>query len=90
MNRNVEGTIARLINTVPIKVVLITDGYALHFSWHRRNFCRRFEATEARILRVVLSGFYDMALVIARAFLEFDGEDIDKGGRSGATTTLST
>ncbi|CAM9346049.1 unnamed protein product, partial [Ascophyllum nodosum] len=32
----------------------------------------RFEATEARILRVVLSGFYDMALVVTRTFLEFD------------------
>ncbi|CAM9855293.1 unnamed protein product [Pylaiella littoralis] len=32
----------------------------------------RFEATEARTLRVVLSGFYDMASVVARTFLEFD------------------
>lgn len=39
---------------------------------------RKFEATEARTLRVVLSGFYDMASVVARTFLEFDGGDEDQ------------
>lgn len=39
-----------------------------------RSCDRRFEATEARILRVVLSGFYDMALVVSKTFLEFDDE----------------
>ncbi|CAM9568667.1 unnamed protein product [Scytosiphon promiscuus] len=34
-----------------------------------------FEATEARTLRVVLSGFFDMASVVTRTFLEFDGGD---------------
>lgn len=36
--------------------------------------CRRFEASEARVLRVVLSSFYDMSSVISRTFLEFDEE----------------
>lgn len=39
------------------------------------GYNRSFEATEARMLRVVLSGFYDMASVVARTFLEFDDGD---------------
>ncbi|CAM9229682.1 unnamed protein product [Sphacelaria rigidula] len=35
-----------------------------------------FEASEARVLRVVLSSFYDMSLVISRTFLEFDGDEL--------------
>lgn len=39
---------------------------------------RSFEATEARTLRVVLSGFYDMTSVVARTFLEFDNPGQDR------------
>lgn len=42
---------------------------------------RTFEATEARTLRVVLSGFYDMASVVARTFLEFDDGGLGQAGR---------
>ncbi|CAM9485441.1 unnamed protein product [Ectocarpus sp. 13 AM-2016] len=41
----------------------------------------KFEATEARTLRVVLSGFYDMASVVARTFLEFDDGGLDPAGQ---------
>ncbi|CAN0142509.1 unnamed protein product [Ectocarpus sp. 8 AP-2014] len=41
----------------------------------------KFEATEARTLRVVLSGFYDMASVVARTFLEFDDGGLGQAGR---------
>jgi len=37
---------------------------------------RSFKAVEARTLRVVLSGFYDMASVVARTFLEFDDQRV--------------
>ncbi|CAM9209095.1 unnamed protein product [Discosporangium mesarthrocarpum] len=31
-----------------------------------------FTATEEKVLRVVMSSFFDMALVVSRTFLEFD------------------
>lgn len=37
---------------------------------------RSFKAVEARTLRVVLSGFYDMASVVTRTFLEFDDQHL--------------
>eukprot|EP00588_Corethron_pennatum_P015791 CAMPEP_0194282350 /NCGR_PEP_ID=MMETSP0169-20130528/22973_1 /TAXON_ID=218684 /ORGANISM="Corethron pennatum, Strain L29A3" /LENGTH=125 /DNA_ID=CAMNT_0039027641 /DNA_START=129 /DNA_END=506 /DNA_ORIENTATION=- len=37
----------------------------------------RFEATEARMLRVAMSSFYDSLSVVLRCLQEFDGERFD-------------
>lgn len=46
--------------------------------YHPFWLCRRFEASEARVLRVVLSSFYDMSSLISRTFLEFDGDGLTR------------
>ncbi|CAM9163672.1 unnamed protein product [Laminaria digitata] len=59
-------------NTLDVDEELQPNKIVRHLRVEGPSLVARFEATEARTLRVVLSGFYDMALVVSRTFLEFD------------------
>eukprot|EP00752_Nemacystus_decipiens_P002111 g2016.t1 len=65
-------------NTLAVDAELQPDKIVRTLRVEGSSLLARFEATEARTLRVVLSGFYDMTSVVARTFLEFDNPDQDR------------